>query len=140
MTDPLEAVLNEPRLCALLKLAQWTPEQTAVVTQAQRRSGLSVADFCQRAGIKVWRLYKWRRLRKPHSDGLQAPEADCAPGPDPVLPPSFLPLQVLPWTSPEPAVAPCAELLHPSGLRLRLWPQAPQALVLTLYQALVQPC
>lgn len=83
MTDPLEAVLGEPRLRALLKLAQWTPQQTAFVTQAQRRSGLSVAGFCQRAGIKVWRLYKWHRQRKSHSSDLKAPEADCAPGPDP---------------------------------------------------------
>ena len=140
MTDPLETVLAEPSLRAVLKLAQWTPEQTAVVTQAQLRSGLSVADFCQRAGVKVWRLYKWRRQRKPHRADPAPAEADCASEPIPPLPPSFLPLQLRPAASPEPSAAPCAELLHPSGLRLRLWPQAPQALVLTLYQALVPPC
>lgn len=141
MTDPFEALLGEPWLHALLKLPQWTPEQTALIIQAQSRSGLSRAAFCRRAGVKLWRLYKWRG--HPASSGPinPAPQGDHSPPPlDSALPPSFVPLQVLASTAPEQAAAPCAELVHPSGLRLRLWPQAPQSLVLTLFQALVASC
>lgn len=141
MTDPLEALLSEPWLCALLRLPQWSPEQTALITQAQRRSGLSRASFCRRAGIKLWRLYKWRGHPASPSHAIPAPQdLDGAPPLDPALPPSFVPLQLLASTAAEQAAAPCAELVHPSGLRLRLWPQAPQALVLTLFQALGPPC
>lgn len=141
MTDPFEALLNEPWLRALLKMPQWTPEQTALIIQAQSRSGLSRAAFCRRAGIKLWRLYKWRG--QPASPGPvgTAPQADDSPPPlDQGLPPSFVPLQVLASTPPEQAGAPCAELVHPSGLRLRLWPQVPPSLVQTLFQALGPPC
>lgn len=141
MTDPLEALLSEPWLRALLKMPQWTPEQTALIIQAQSRSGLSRAAFCRRAGIKLWRLYKWRGQPASPSPMLPAPQGDDSPPPlDSALPPSFVPLQVLASTPAEQAGAPCAELVHPSGLRLRLWPQAPQGLALTLLRALGAPC
>lgn len=141
MTDPFEALLGEPWLRALLKRPQWTPEQTALIIQAQSRSGLSRAAFCRRAGVKLWRLYKWRGYPASQGPISPAPQGDRPPPPlDSALPPSFVPLQVLASAAPEQAAAPCAELVHPSGLRLRLWPQAPQALVLTLFQALAAPC
>ena len=141
MTDPLDALLSELWLRALLRMPQWTPEQTALSTQAQRRSGLSKAAFCRRAGIKLWRLYKWRGRPAPPSDVSPASQAqDCAPPLDPALPPSFVPLQLLAAAPAEQSSAPCAELVHPNGLRLRLWPGAPQALVRTLFQALGPPC
>jgi transposase-like protein len=141
MTDSLEALLSEPWLRALLRLPRWSPEQTALITQAQRRSGLSRAAFCRRAGIKLWRLYKWRGQPASPTHVSPAPQLeDSAPPLDPALPPSFVQLQLLASAPAEQAATPCAELVHPSGLRLRLWPQAPQALVLTLFQALGPPC
>lgn len=134
MTDPLDALLDEPWLRALLKMPQRTPEQTALITQAQRRSGLSRAVFCRRAGIKLWRLYKWRG--HPVSPSHVSPAPQSAEGPPPLdlaLPPSFVLLQVLASTPAEQAAAPCAELVHPSGLWLQLWPQVPAALVRTLF-------
>jgi transposase-like protein len=38
----------------------------------QARSGLSVAEFCQREGISAWSLYEWRKRLRPN-DGDQGP-------------------------------------------------------------------
>src|SRR5262245_51516613 len=68
-----------------------------------RRSGLTVADFCQREHISVASFYAWKR------------RLATDPAPEPA--PRFVPVRVVT----PPASAP-VELLLPSGLVLRLAP------------------
>lgn len=125
-----ETMQLEPELRALLRLSEWTEAQARRVLQAQEHSGLTVQVFARRVGIASWRLYKWRqRLRRVDSDA--APQADAS------LPPQFVPVQ-LHGCGPEPAAlgAVCAELLHPSGWRLRLTDTTPTAWLQLLSLAL----
>ena len=68
-----------------------------------RRSGLTVADFCDREGLSVASFYAWKRRLA----------TDSAPGPAP----RFVPVRVV-----TPPVSAPVELLLPSGLVLRLAP------------------
>jgi transposase len=68
-----------------------------------RRSGLTVADFCDREGLSVASFYAWKR------------RLAADPGPEPV--PRFVPVRIVT----PPASAP-VELILPSGLVLRLTP------------------
>jgi hypothetical protein len=68
-----------------------------------RRSGLTVADFCDRQGISVASFYAWKRR--------------LATGPAPAPAPRFVPVRVV-----TPPASAAVELLLPSGLVLRLAP------------------
>jgi transposase len=72
-----------------------------------RKSGLAVADFCEREGVSTASFYAWRR-RLQHD---QAPPADDAP--------RLVPVRIV-----TPPTSAPVELLLPSGLVLRLYPDA----------------
>lgn len=133
MTQELDVIVQDPMLRAVLQLPRWTPAQTQLVVHAQRRSGLPVAVFCQQVGIKVWRLYKGQRT---HGNKLDKPSPACAVA----VPEPFVPVSLMTAAIPTQDERPCAELLTPSGQRLRLWATAPQSWLKTLCQALGQTC
>jgi transposase len=89
-----------------------------------RTSGLTVADFCAREGISTASFYAWRR-RLQHDP---TPSADDAP--------RLVPVRLVT----PPAGAP-VELLLPSGVVLRLSPDADLAWLRQLLSVLgVAPC
>ena len=89
-----------------------------------RKSGLAVADFCQREGISTASFYAWRR-RLRHDP---APPASDAP--------RLVPVRLVT----PPAGAP-VELVLPSGAVLRLSPDTDLAwLRQLLYLVGVEPC
>lgn len=133
MTQELDVILQDPMLSAVLKLPRWTPAQTQLVVQAQRRSGLPVAVFCQRVGIKVWRLYKGQRT---HGHKLDKP-AQASPV---AVPQPFVPVRLMTAAIPAQDDRPCAELVTASGQRLRLWATAPESWLKTLCQAMGHTC
>ena len=133
MAQDLEALLRDPNLSAILKLPQWTVAQTQLVAQAQQRSGLPVAVFCQRLGVKVWRLYKGRR-----SPGNQRPQ--LAEAAQVALPEPFVPVKLNPAAAASDSDRPCAEWVTPRGERLLLWATAPESWLKLLCQAMVPPC
>lgn len=133
MDQELAAVLRDPTLRAILKLPRWTPDQTRLVVLAQQRSGLPVAVFCHRLGVKVWRLYKGRRTHgnKPQHRPAGAPVA---------LPQPFVPVTLAPAAAPSDSARPCAEWITPRGARLLLWPTAPDSWLKLLSEAMVLSC
>lgn len=138
MTTPeLDSMLQAPELRAVLATAEWTPEQAQRVLRAQQRSGLTMYAFARRVGIPSWRLYKWRQRLHPLRPQALAPTETAS---SEALPTAFVPLQlVTPPPSGELECA-CAELVHPSGLRVRLSPQTPLEWLPLLAQALRAPC
>ena len=70
-----------------------------------RKSGLAVADFCEREGISTASFYAWRRRLQP----------DTAP--DAADEPRLVPVRLV---TPPPSAP--VELLLPSGCVLRLYP------------------
>ena len=137
-TQELDSMLQAPELRAVLATAEWTPDQAQRVLRAQQRSGLTVYAFARRVGIPSGRLYKWRQRLHPLGHEELAPTETASPE---ALPAAFVPLQLvaLPPQSPELPSA-CAELVHPSGLRVRLGPQTPVAWLPVLAQAQRAPC
>jgi hypothetical protein len=137
-TQELDTMLQAPDLRAALATTEWTPDQAQKVLHAQQRSGLTVYAFARRVGIPSWRLYKWRqRLHPLRPQALTPTEA----APPEALPAAFVPLHLV--ASPQESTAlpsACAELLHPSGLRVCLTPQTPVAWLPLLAQALRAPC
>jgi transposase len=90
------------------------------------RSGLTVADFCDREGVSVPSFYAWqRRLRSQTPPAT--PDADS---------PNFVPVHLV-----NAASAPSAELLLPSGCVLRLSPEVDLVWLRQLLDLLgVTPC
>lgn len=132
-----DAVLREGALRELLGVAEWTEEQARAVLSAQRRSGLSIIQFCRRLGIKPWRLYRWRHLYRGQRSVVSR-EADVEPSA--TLPSPFVPLRVVAAAEPRAVEAPCAEFVSVSGDRVLLWPHAPESWVRALVHARVRPC
>lgn len=137
-THELDSMLQAPELRAVLATAEWTKEQAQTVLRAQQRSGLTVYAFARRTGIPSWRLYKWKqRLLPLQPRALPPTETQSSQA----LPAAFVPLQLVTLPPPSEALASwCAELVHPSGLRVRLSPQTPVTWLPVLAQALRAPC
>lgn len=130
---------SEPQLEQLLKLPRWTLEQAEEMLQIQRRSGLSVVAFCRRVGIKQHRLYAGRRKQSQRTPLAALPEKESLPQQS-RLPPDFVPLRISLPVSESTLGAACAELSHPSGVRLRFSAQIPESLARTLCSVLVSAC
>ena len=130
---------SEPQLEQLLKLSTWTLAQAEQMLQIQRQSGLSVMAFCRRIGIKHHRLYTARNKQE-RSLSQPTPKSAKSLQVQSMLPPEFVPLRVsIPAT--ESTVSDiCAELCHPSGVRLLLSTQTPDSLARALCSVLVSAC
>ncbi|MFO0576460.1 MAG: hypothetical protein U1A78_20850 [Polyangia bacterium] len=137
-TQELDSMLQAPELRAVLATTEWTPDQAHRVLRAQQRSGLTMYAFARRVGIPSWRLYKWRQRLQPLQPQALAPTETVS---SEELPAAFIPLQLV--TPPQQSSAlpsACVELVHPSGLRVRLIPQTPLAWLPLLAQALRASC
>ena len=130
---------SEPQLEQLLKLPRWTLEQAEEMLQIQRRSGLSVVAFCRRVGIKQHRLYAERRKQSQQTPLTALSAKELLPNQS-RLPPEFVPLRISLPVSESTLGAVCAELSHPSGVRLRFSAQIPESLARTLCSVLVSAC
>src|SRR4051812_26010949 len=64
----------------------------------QARSGLSIAAFCRREGLKPWTFRWWRQELARRDRQATTDRADPAPGPstDLVVRSAFLPVRVVP--------------------------------------------
>jgi hypothetical protein len=82
----------------------YTPEQVNEYLEAQPRSGLTITAFCQQQGIHPSVFHAWKRRRRPGT----------------FSPPAFREVAMAPLLSTSWA----AEMLLPSGVLLRLSPQA----------------
>lgn len=137
-THELDTMLQAPELRAVLAADEWTKDQAQTVLRAQQRSGLTVYAFSLRTGIPSWRLYKWRQRLLPLRPPSLPPKETQSPQ---ALPAAFVPLQLLAPPPPsEELASACAELVHPSGLRVRLTPQTPLQWLPVRAQALRAPC
>jgi transposase len=86
------------------------------------RSGLSIADFCRREGLKPWTFRWWRqeltrRDRETTTDGV-----DRAPSPttDLVVRSAFLPVQLVPDEPEPPLETAPVEIVLPTGPTVRV--------------------
>ncbi len=52
--------IDQEELSHILRLTSWTAEQAAQVLEAQRKSGLSQAQYAAQRGFLVGRLYNWK--------------------------------------------------------------------------------
>lgn len=52
--------IDQEELSHILRLPSWTAEQAAQVLEAQRKSGLSQAQYAAQRGFSVGRLYNWK--------------------------------------------------------------------------------
>lgn len=52
--------IDQEELAHILRLPSWTAEQAAQVLEAQRKSGLSQAQYAAQRGFSVGRLYNWK--------------------------------------------------------------------------------
>ena len=52
--------IDQEELSHILRLPSWTAEQAAQVLEAQRKSGLSQAQYAAQRGFLVGRLYNWK--------------------------------------------------------------------------------
>lgn len=130
---------GEPQMELLLKLPRWTLEQAEQMLQIQQRSGLSVVAFCRRVGIKQHRLYAERRKQSQRTPLTALPAKELLPNQS-RLPPDFVPLRISLPASESTMGAVCAELSHPSGVRLQFSAQIPESLARTLCSVLVSAC
>ena len=55
-----ECGIDQEELAHILRLPSWTAEQAAQVLEAQRKSGLSQAQYAAQRGFSVGRLYNWK--------------------------------------------------------------------------------
>ena len=130
---------SDSQLAQLLKLSTWTAAQAEQMLQIQRQSGLSVMAFCRRIGIKHHRLYT-ARDKQERSLSQPTPKSADSLQVQSMLPPEFVPLRVsIPATGLTVSDI-CAELCHPSGVRLLLSAQTPDSLARALCSVLVSAC
>src|SRR3954447_10346142 len=82
----------------------------------QRRSGLSVRDFCRREGLRDWTFRWWRqelaRRDQEHSAALPGEPTEPAP--------SFLAVRVVDLEAVAPRTAPPIEIVLPAGSIVRV--------------------
>ena len=78
--------IDQEELSHILRLPSWTAEQAAQVLEAQRKSGLSQAQYAAQRGFSVGRLYNWKsklraKLRtapKPADSETEAEKQMCS--------------------------------------------------------------
>jgi len=104
-----------------------------------RRSGLSVMAFCRRIGIKHHRLYTARNKQE-RSLSQPTPKPAESLQVQSMLPPEFVPIRVSIPATESTVNDICAELCHPSGVRLLLSTQTPDSLARALCSVLVSAC
>ena len=139
MSSQQEPWQSDSQLAQLLKLSTWTAAQAEQMLQIQRQSGLSVMAFCRRIGIKHHRLYT-ARDKQERSLSQPTPKSADSLQVQSMLPPEFVPLRVsIPATGLTVSDI-CAELCHPSGVRLLLSAQTPDSLARALCSVLVSAC
>ena len=139
MSSQQEPWQSDSQLAQLLKLSTWTAAQAEQMLQIQRRSGLSVVAFCRRVGIKQHRLYAGRRKQSQRTPLAALPEKESLPQQS-RLPPDFVPLRISLPVSESTMGSVCAELSHPSGVRLQFSAQIPESLARALCSVLVSGC
>jgi hypothetical protein len=86
------------------------------------RSGLSIAEFCRRQGLKPWTFRWWRQeLARRHRQAA-TDRAAAAPGPstDLVLRSAFLPVRVVPDEPVSPPETTPVEIVLPTGPTVRV--------------------
>lgn len=82
----------------------------------QKRSGLSVRDFCRRAGLKDWTFRWWRQeLIRRDREPASTPH-DVSAG----AAPAFLPVRVVDLEAVAPRPVPAIEIVLPAGLTVRV--------------------
>ena len=139
MSSQQEPWQSDSQLAQLLKLSTWTAAQAEQMLQIQRQSGLSVIAFCRRVGIKHHRLYTARNKQK-RSFSQPTPKSTESLQVQSMLPPEFVPIRVSAAAMESTVSDICAELCHPSGVRLLLSAQTPDSLARALCSVLVSAC
>jgi len=139
MSSQQEPWQSDPQLAQLLKLSKWTAAQAEQMLQIQRQSGLSVMAFCHRIGIKHHRLYTARNKQE-RSLSQPTPKPAESLQVQSMLPPEFVPIRVSAAATESTVSDICAELCHPSGVRLLLSAQTPDSLARALCSVLVSAC
>ncbi len=82
----------------------------------QQRSGLAVAAFCLREGLKAWTFRWWRQeLDRRDQEPSIAPRGDRAEAA-----PAFLPVRVINLEAVSPHPVPSIEIVLPSGPTVRV--------------------
>ena len=86
------------------------------------RSGLSMAEFCRRRGLKPWTFRWWRRELSRRDHQAATDRGGRAPGPstDLVLRSTFLPVQVVPDEPASPPETTSVEIVLPDGPTVRV--------------------
>jgi hypothetical protein len=111
------------------------------LVERQRRSNLTVRDFCAQAGISEPSFYAWRSelVRRDSETGRAAPSESQTPRPTATLTPRFLPVTIAEY--PRAAVAAShVEVVLPSGLLVRVPAQDTAALRTVLELLEPRPC
>src|SRR5262249_22539374 len=85
-------------------------------TREQRRSGLSVRDYCRREGLRDWTFRWWRQELARRDQELSA----ALSGEPTEAAPSFLSVRVVDLEAVAPRTAPPIEILLPTGPTLRI--------------------
>jgi len=83
------------------------------VLKRQTESGLSVREFCAKAGISQQSLYAWRRKFRERGGADGESPQRSVPVQEPVNGSPFIPLRLLDSTS-------ALELIHPLGYQIRV--------------------
>jgi hypothetical protein len=88
----------------------------------QARSGLSIAAFCRRQGLKPWTFRWWQQELARRDRQATTDRADPAPGPstDLVLSSAFLPVRVVPDEPQTPPETTPIEIALPGGPTVRV--------------------
>ena len=134
-----ETEIDDQTLSQLVRLPMWTPRQAKQVLQAQARSGKSIVRFAARHRFSPSRLYTWRkRLEAP------LPEAGVQAFTCPVRPSLYLGAPEHTGDRAAPPDRPLRLPLRlwvrmPSGATVRVYREAPEALVRCVLSALKEP-
>ena len=82
----------------------------------QERSGLSVRDFCRRAGLKDWTFRWWRQeLIRRDREPAMTPQDESAGAPPAFLPVRVVDLEALGRPDPYPRSRSCCRPARPCG-------------------------
>ena len=92
------------------------------VVRLQKKSGLSVRDFCEKEGLKECTLQWWRRelARRDQEVANSHPATPaCHPG-TPAVAPGFLPVCIVEADDTHPRPVPCIEIVMRGGSTVRV--------------------